>query len=59
MTKYKISVYFHNPSGPAIHRLKDNVVEYWLEGELLTKEAGEKIAHNFNFKNKLTDTINE
>lgn len=59
MTKYKLNQFLHNPMGPAITRLKDNFVEYWLDGQLVPKEVGEKIAHNASFQTKLTDVINE
>jgi hypothetical protein len=59
MTTFKLNQYLHNPAGPAMVRLKDNRQEYWIDGQILTQEQGAKLCHNFNFKNKLQDTINE
>ena len=59
MTKYKLNQYLHNPKGPAIHRLKDDRMEYWINGNMVSKEEGEKIAHDFNFSNKLEELIKE
>lgn len=59
MTKHKINIYFHNPKGPANIRKKDGYVEYWLDGQVLSKEEGAKIAHNHQFTEKLQDVIND
>lgn len=54
MTQYKVNQYLHNPAGPAIMRNSDKFSEFWLNGRQVSKEEGEKIAHNFKFNNKLT-----
>jgi hypothetical protein len=59
MTKFKLNQYLHNPSGPALRRFKDNYMQYWIDGKLLSKEEGERIEHNYNFNNKLLSEIGE
>lgn len=59
MTKYKINQFLHNPKGPAIVRLKDSYLEYWLDGLKVSQEVGEKIAHDYNFNNKFMEVIEE
>ncbi len=57
LTIHKINQFFHNPSGPAIVRKKDNMIEYWMDGLKLSEEEGKRIAHNFQFNNKLMDVV--
>lgn len=59
LTVHKMTQYLNNPSGPAIWRKKDDVKEYWIEGQRLSKEEGERIAHNFQFNNKLMDIVSD
>lgn len=59
MTKYKLNQYLHNPTGPAIQRLKDGFIEYWIDGQVVPKEVGAKIAHTHQFNEKLTSVISD
>lgn len=59
MTKFKMNQFLHNTSGPAAVRLKDGRVDYWVEGQIVSPEIGERMAHNYAFGNKILDTINE
>ena len=56
--EYSIIPYLHNPVGFAIRSIKTpEVQEYWIDGQYLKKEEGEKIIHNNKFNNKLLDEI--
>lgn len=59
MTKYKLNQYLHNPTGPAIHRVKDDWLEYWIDGQIVSKEVGEKIAHTHQFNEKLVNVLDD
>lgn len=58
MTEYKLNQFLHNPKGPAILRLKDNCPEYWINGQRVTKEEGERIEHEYEFGKKMSSIIN-
>lgn len=55
--QFGMAKFIHNPSGPAIIDFEHNLVQYWLDGKHLTREEGEKIAHQFHFNNKLMDVL--
>lgn len=62
LTIHKINQYFHNPSGPAIHKHLSkgkpvDVKEYWINGQKVSKEEGERIAHNHQFNDKLMNEV--
>lgn len=59
MTKYKMNQYLHNTTGPAIIRIKDNYQEYWIDGQVVPKELGEKMSHDEEFSNKLLSEISK
>jgi hypothetical protein len=59
MTRYRLNQFLHNPVGPAIVRLKDNYIEYWLEGQKVSEEVGKRIAHNQEFASKLADIVDD
>jgi hypothetical protein len=56
-SKFHLSEYLHNPSGPAIVHLGSGQVEYWLNGKKLTDEEGAKISHDYKFNNKLMEDL--
>lgn len=58
-TEYKINLYLHNEKGPAVTRMKDGFVLYWIEGKMLTKEEGERIAHIHDYTTRFNDMIKE
>lgn len=59
MTKYQMGSYLHNPSGPAAVIPSENVLEYWISGKECTPEEGAKIAHDFNFNDKLLKSFDD
>lgn len=59
MTKHQLASFLHNPGGPAIIHNVDGIMEYWLNGKKVSKEEGEKMAHNFQFNNELLTEINK
>lgn len=57
LTVHKLNQYLHNTSGPAITRLRDNLMEYWVDGQKVSEEEGKRIEHNYKFNNKLMEEI--
>lgn len=57
LVEKKMAEYLHNPAGPAIIRNNDGYMEFWLNGIQATEEETKKLAHNYNFNNKLINEI--
>ena len=59
LTVHRVNQYFHNTTGPAITRKRDNYMEYWLDGKKVSEEEGKRIEHEFNFNNKVMSIISD
>lgn len=57
--KYNIFNFFHNPNGPAVVDHKENIVMYFLDGQMVEGEALEKIKHREQFNGKMDVILKE
>jgi hypothetical protein len=59
MSKFDMSKYLDNPSGPAILNFTDNNCEYWIEGEKVSPEKASQMHHEMMFTNEFNMLLKE
>lgn len=55
--KHSIFKFFHNPNGPATNDRKTNIINYFLNGQLVEGEELEKIKHREQFNGKMDEVL--
>ena len=58
MVTYKLVDYLHNPSGPAIVYKESGKVGYWINGKELSEKDGQRLQHEVDFNNNISDILN-
>lgn len=55
--QHKMAEYLHNPNGPAVRHIKENFMNFYINGKQLTQEEQDKLTHNYNFNNRFEKTV--
>lgn len=63
MTKYRMRDSLHNPAGPAVvfheNTRQPGLLQFYINGKELIGEDAKKMEHNYKFKGKLSDIVNQ